>query len=195
MFHPLSIDALRQVRERGALRNCTCTVKSGQSSPSGQSGPRALPSRWDLCSTPSFLTMPCTSLYFPHDVLQHRAFLLDVVVRQCRPVFGPLSFEDRSLLVGMNAFLVLDLAFTLSMVSLAFVIERCCLAGQRLDEDLHATMQCVLLGFGGDELRRLHEGLRSCLRVSPTPSPACVRNTFRLLARLLVIPSPLCSTC
>ena len=89
-------------------------------------------------------------------VLQHRAFLLDVVVRQCHPVFGLLSFEDRSLLVGMNAFLVLDLAFTLSMVSLAFVIERSCLARQRLDEDLHATMQCVLLGFGGDGLRRFH---------------------------------------
>ena len=89
MFHPLSINALRQVRERGALRNCTCTVKSGQSSP------RALPSRWHLCSTPSFLTMPCTSLYFPHDVLQHRAFLLDVVVRQCRPVFGPLPSHGR----------------------------------------------------------------------------------------------------
>ena len=155
MFHPLSVDALRQVRERVALRNCTCTVKSGQS------GPRALPSRWDLCSTPSFLTLPCTSLYFPHDVLQHRAFL----------------------------------AFAWSMVSLAFGIERSCLAGQRLDEDLHATTQCDLLGFGGDGLRRLHEGLRSCLRVSPTASASCVRNTFRLLARLLVIPSRPCSIC
>ena len=161
---------------------------------SGQSGPRALPSRWDLCSTPSFLTMPCTSLYFPHDVLHHRAFLLDVVVRQCRPVFGLLSFEDRSMLVGMNAFLVLDLAVTLSMVSLAFVIERSCLAGQRLDKDLHATTQCVLLGFGGDGLRHLREGLRSCVWVSPIPSASCVRNPFRLLTRLLVNPSP-CSTC
>ena len=60
-------------------------------------------------------------------------------------------------------------AFTLSMVSLAFDIERGCLAGQRLDEDLHATTQCVLLGFGGDGLRRLREGLRSCRWVSPTP--------------------------
>ena len=95
MFHPLSIDALQQAREhdileiRGALRNCTSTVKSGQSSP------RALPSRWDLCSTTSFLTMPCTSLHLHHDVLQHRAFLLDVVVRQCLPVFGPLPSHGR----------------------------------------------------------------------------------------------------
>ena len=49
---------------------------------------------WDLCSTPSFLTTPCTSLYFPHDVLQH-SFLLYVVVRQCRPVFGPLPSHGR----------------------------------------------------------------------------------------------------
>ena len=45
--------------DRGALLNCTCTVKSGQP------GPRALPSRCHLCSTPSFLTMSCTSLYVP----------------------------------------------------------------------------------------------------------------------------------
>ena len=53
-------------------------------------------------------------------------------------------------------------AFALSMVSLAFGIERSCRAGQRLDEYLHDTTQCVLLGFGGDGLRRLREGLRSC---------------------------------
>ena len=45
VLHPLHIVALRQVREhdlleiRGALCHCACTVKSGQS------GPRALPSR------------------------------------------------------------------------------------------------------------------------------------------------------
>ena len=49
-------------------------------------------------------------------------------------------------------------AFALSMVSLAFDIEGNCLAGQRLDEDLHATTQCVLLGFGSDGLRRLRDG-------------------------------------
>ena len=76
------------------------------------------------------------------------------------------------------------------MVSLALDIERDCLAGQRLDEDLHATTQCGLLGFGGDGLCRLREGLRSCFRISPTPSASSVRNTFRLLAHNLVIPSP-----
>ena len=81
------------------------------------------------------------------------------------------------------------------MVSLVIDIERSCLAGQRLDEDLHATMHCVLLGFGGDGLRRLREGLRSCVWVSPIHSASCVRNTIRLLTLLLVNPSPPCSTC
>ena len=165
MFHPLSIDALRQDRESGALRNCTCTVKSGQS------GPRALPSRWDLCSTPRILTMPCTSLMSCNTELSFWTLLSD------------------------SDFPSLGCFHSKIEVSLAFDIERGCLAGQRLDKDLHATTQCVLPGFGGDGLRRLHEGLRSCLRVSPTPSASCVRNTFRLLARLLVIPSPPCSTC
>ena len=81
------------------------------------------------------------------------------------------------------------------MVSLACDIGRSRLAGKRLDKDLHDTTQCVLLGFGGDELRRFRKGLRSCRRVSPTPSASCVRNTFRLLARLLIIPSPSYSAC
>ena len=51
-------------------------------------------------------------------------------------LFELLSFEDQSLLVGMNACLVL----TLSMVSLAFDIERDCLAGQRFDDDLRDTV-------------------------------------------------------
>ena len=42
------------------------------------------------------------------------------------------------------------------MVSLNFDIERSCLVGQRLDEDLHDTTQCVLLGFGGDGLDSDH---------------------------------------
>ena len=32
-------------------------------------------------------------IVLPHDVLQHRAFLLDVVVRQCLPVFELLSLR------------------------------------------------------------------------------------------------------
>ena len=53
-----------------------------------------------------FLDHAMHFIVLPHDVLQHRAFLLDVVVRQCLPVFGLLSFEDQSPLVWMNAFLV-----------------------------------------------------------------------------------------
>ena len=139
----------------------------------------------------SVFTMPCTSLMSCNKELSFCTLLSDSVF----PSLSCFPCEDQSLLVGLNAFLVLDLPFTLSMVSLAFVIERSCLAGQRLDKDLHATTQCVLLGFGGDGLRRLREGLRSCVWVSPIPSASCVRNTFHLLTRLLVNPSPPCSTC
>ena len=52
-----------------------------------------------------------------------------------------LSFEDQSLLVGMNAFL----DFTLTMVLLAFDIGRNRLASQRLDDDLYVTMQPALV--------------------------------------------------
>ena len=38
------------------------------------------------------------------------AYLLNVVVRQCPPIFKLLAGEDEALLVGRNSFLVLDLA-------------------------------------------------------------------------------------
>ena len=51
------------------------------------------------------------------------------------------SFEDQSLLVGMNTFL----DFTLTMVSLPFDIKRNRLASQRLDDDVHVIMQSALV--------------------------------------------------
>ena len=54
-----------------------------------------------------------------------------------------LSFEDQSLLVGMNTFL----DFTLTMVSLTFDIKRNRLASQRLDDDLHVTIQPALVSL------------------------------------------------
>ena len=100
-----------------------------------QSSSRVQSSQRDRGSTPSYLDHPIHFIALPDDVLQHRAFFLDVAVRQCLPVFGLLPFEDQSLLVGMNAFLV----FTLAMVSLAFGIGRNYLASQRLDDDLYVT--------------------------------------------------------
>ena len=61
--------------------------------------------------------------------------------------------------------------------------QRSCLASQRLDEDLHATTQCFLLGFGGDGLRRLREGLRSCLLVIPSPPMFHMLNGSAIWAR------------
>ena len=71
-----------------------------------------------------------------HVIVVMLFFLYDAV-RQCLPVFVLLSFEDQSLLVGMNTFL----DFTLTIMSLAFDIERNRLASQRLDVDLHVTIQ------------------------------------------------------
>ena len=173
MLHPLHIVALRQVCDdfleiRGALRNCTGTevwpIKSSSSAVSMSSVFHS-----------KFLDHAMHFTELPHDVLQHRVFLLDVVVRQCLPVFELLSLL-RSIAAGRD-----------ECLPCLGSLPSHCLAGQRLDEDLHCTTQCVLLGFGGDGLRRLREGL--------PPSASCVRNTFRLLARLLVIPSPPCSSC
>ena len=143
-----------------------------------------------------FLDHAMHFIVLPHGVLQRRAFLLDAVVRQCLPVFELLSLR-RSIVAGRDEYLprpgpLPSLCRWCHWPSTSKVI---CLACQRLDEDLHGTTQCVLHGFEGDGLRSLREGLRSCLGVSPTPSASCVRNTFRLLARLLVIPSPPCSSC
>ena len=66
------------------------------------------------------LTMQFTSLHVLVMFCNTDLFLLYDAVRQCLPIFGLLSFEDQSLLVGMNTFL----DFTLTMVSLAFDIER-----------------------------------------------------------------------
>ena len=87
------------------------------------------------------LTIQSTSLHVLVMFYNTDLFLLYDAVRQCLPVFVLLSLEDKSLLVGMNPFFV----FTLTMVSLAFDIERNRLASQRLDDDLHVTMQPALV--------------------------------------------------
>ena len=79
-----------------------------------------------------FLTMQFTSLHFLM-ILQHRSFPSGCCSPTVSSRHRAAFLEDQSLLVGMNAFLV----FTSSMVSLAFDIERSCLASQRLDDDLH----------------------------------------------------------
>ena len=55
--------------------------------------------------------------------VQH-ALLLDAVVRQGSLVFELASSDDRSLLVGMNVFIVLDLGLDVVIVKL-FLLRRC----------------------------------------------------------------------
>jgi len=66
---------------------------------------------------------------------------LNVVVRQSSAVFQLLASEDQSLLIGGDAFLVLDLGFDgLNSVS-RLHIKGNGLASQGFHEDLHATSQ------------------------------------------------------
>ena len=67
--------------------------------------------------------------------------LLDVVVRQRTPVLELLAREDETLLVRGNALLVLDLRLDIIDRIRGLDLERDGLAGQSLNEDLHATTE------------------------------------------------------
>ena len=67
--------------------------------------------------------------------------LLDVVVGQGAAVLELLASEDQALLVGWDALLVLDLGLHVVDSVRALNIEGDGLAGEGLDEDLHATAQ------------------------------------------------------
>merc|ERR1712138_394148 len=70
-----------------------------------------------------------------------RRLLLDVVVRERAAVLELLAGEDEPLLVGRDALLVLDLALDVVDGVAALHLERDGLAGERLDENLHAAAQ------------------------------------------------------
>jgi len=65
--------------------------------------------------------------------------LLDVVVRESSSVLELLSSEDESLLIGRDAFLVLDLGLDVLNSVRRLNIEGDGLAGEGLDEDLHTS--------------------------------------------------------
>ncbi len=65
------------------------------------------------------------------------AFLLDVVIRKSAPIFKLLACEDESLLIGRNAFLVLNLLLHVLNRVRGFSIEGNGLASECLYEDLH----------------------------------------------------------
>merc|ERR550539_249228 len=67
--------------------------------------------------------------------------LLDVVVRKRATVLELLACEDETLLVRRNSLLVLDLGFHVVDGVTGLNIECDGLAGERLDENLHATTE------------------------------------------------------
>ena len=67
--------------------------------------------------------------------------LLDVVIRKSSAVLELLSSEDKSLLIGRDAFLVLDLSLDVVNGVRGLDLEGDRLAGEGLDEDLHATAE------------------------------------------------------
>jgi len=69
------------------------------------------------------------------------ALLLDVIIRKRATVLQLLASEDKALLVGRDAFLVLDLRFYVVDGVGRLDLQRNGLAGERLDENLHATTQ------------------------------------------------------
>jgi len=69
-----------------------------------------------------------------------RGLLLDVVVLQRAPVFELLAREDEALLVGRDAFLVLDLGLDVLNGVALLDVQGNCLAGEGFDEDLHGVI-------------------------------------------------------
>ena len=65
--------------------------------------------------------------------------LLDVVVRESAAVLKLLASEDEALLIGRDAFLVLDLGLDVVDGVRRLDLEGDRLAGEGLDEDLHTT--------------------------------------------------------
>ena len=67
--------------------------------------------------------------------------LLDVVVRKGSAVFELLSSEDETLLIGWDAFLVLDLSLDVLNGVRWLDLKSDGLSGEGLDEDLHTTTE------------------------------------------------------
>ena len=68
-------------------------------------------------------------------------FLLDIVVRKGSSIFELLSSEDKSLLIGRDTFLILNLGFNILNGVWWFNIKSDGLSSQGLDEDLHTSSE------------------------------------------------------
>ena len=80
-----------------------------------------------------------------------RRLLLEVVIAECAAVLELLSSEDEALLIGGNAFLVLNLGLDVVDCVGGFDVERDGLAGERFYEDLGEGVRLGggLGGWGG----------------------------------------------
>merc|ERR1719352_200022 len=67
--------------------------------------------------------------------------LLDVVVRESAAILELLAGEDQTLLIWRNTFLVLDLLLDVVDGVTGLHLQSDGLAGQGLDENLHATTE------------------------------------------------------
>ena len=70
-------------------------------------------------------------------------FLLNVVIRQRATVLQLLARKDQALLIGRNAFLVLDLLFDVVNRVRGLDFQRNGLASKGFDEDLHDLDDCL----------------------------------------------------
>ena len=69
------------------------------------------------------------------------AFFLDVVVLECASIFKLFASEDKSLLIGWNALLILNLSLDVFDGIGRLNIEGDSFAGKSLNKDLHATTE------------------------------------------------------
>jgi hypothetical protein len=91
--------------------------------------------------------LPCQSLHEnlhasteAEDKVESR-LLLNVIIRQSATIFELLPGEDQALLIGRNAFLVLDLGLDIVDGVRGLHLQRDGLAREGLDKNLHATTQ------------------------------------------------------
>merc|ERR1712072_1431449 len=64
---------------------------------------------------------------------------LDVVIRKCTTILELLSGEDQALLIGRDAFFVLDLSFHIVKRVARLDVKGYCFAGESFHENLHAA--------------------------------------------------------
>ena len=70
-----------------------------------------------------------------------RALLLNIIVRECAPILELLAGKNETLLIRRDALFVLNLGLDVVNGVRGLNLERDSLAGESLDEDLHASTE------------------------------------------------------